>query len=326
MSSSSRPISGPGSPTGREPPRGPTQEEWDRLSPEERVRYKEALHQAGAEYDEWLSSVDPGALAQTEVHLDATVETRETLRHHFKDHHPGLYVATNLDVYYPGEPKFLPDVLAVWGVSIHKRDSYVVIEEGKGLDLVIEVLRRGDREKDLKTNVVRYARLGIKEYFVADLAKNRLWAYRLPEVVCAPAQRRYEQMLGDKGRYRSEVLGLSLVLSEKGLRLYHGTRELQTLSEELGLLEQEVKAERQAKEQERQAKEQALQAKEQERQAKELALAELRRSILAILLLRGLDPPNTLRERLEGCDDVALLSRFSRRAVTEPLHRLLLDD
>jgi hypothetical protein len=269
------------------------------------VRYEEALVQAGAEYDEWLSSVDPDALAQTEVHLDATIETRDTLRHHFKGRHPGLYVAANLDVYYPGEAKFAPDVLAVWGVPIGKRDAYVVSKEGKGLDLVIEVLRHGDRDKDLKVNVARYARLGIREYFVADLPQGRLWAYRLPDGKGPLKRRRYEQLLGDQGRYESEVLGLSLMVGEKGLRLFQGERELQTLSEELGLLEEEVK---------------------REREGRERALAELRRSILAILHLRGLEPPSALRARLEGCDDVDMLSRWSRRAVTEPLSRVFLDD
>jgi hypothetical protein len=253
------------------------------------------------------------------VHLDATIETRDTLRHHFKGRHPGLYVAANLDVYYPGEAKFVPDVLAVWEVPIWKRDAYVVAEEGKGLDVVIEVLRHGDRDKDLKLNVARYARLGIKEYFVADLPQGRLCAYRLIDPGVPPSRRRYKQMLGDRGRYESEVLGLRLAVSEKGLRLFHGERELRTLSEELGLLEQEVKQEQMAREREQEAK-----AREQE--AKERALAALRRSILAILHLRGLEPPRPLRQRLDTCDDVELLSRWSRRAITEPLSQVFLED
>jgi hypothetical protein len=73
--------------------------------------------------------------------------------------------------------------------------------------------------------------------------------------------------------------------------LYHAAEEVQMLREKVELLEQ-----------------------------------ELRRSILAILHLRGLEPPSALHARLEGCDDVDVLSRWSRRAVTEPLSRVFLDD
>ena len=49
---------------------------------------------------------------------------------------------------YPGEPVFTPDVLAVLGVTEPEDDprlAWVVADEGKGLDLVIEVLHRRPR-------------------------------------------------------------------------------------------------------------------------------------------------------------------------------------
>ena len=84
---------------------------------------------------------------------------------------------------YPGERGFSPDILAVLGVEEPDEDerlSWVVADEGKGLDFVLEVLHRGDRDKDLVENVERYAQLGIPEYFVYDRARQQIHGFRLP--------------------------------------------------------------------------------------------------------------------------------------------------
>src|SRR5262245_36984624 len=56
--------------------------------------------------------------------------------------------------------------LKCWTTRPLRRASlaWVVAEEGKGLDFVLEVLHKGDRNKDLVENVERYAQLGIPEY------------------------------------------------------------------------------------------------------------------------------------------------------------------
>lgn len=74
-----------------------------------------------------------------------------------------IYLAEELAVAYPGEPVFSPDILAVLDVPQPEDDqrlAWVVEDEGRGLDLVIEVLHHGDRKKDLVRNVTRYAGLG----------------------------------------------------------------------------------------------------------------------------------------------------------------------
>ena len=45
---------------------------------------------------------------------------------------------------------------------------------------MLEVHVAGDRKKDEKTNVERYARLGIQEYFYFDRARLRVAGHRLP--------------------------------------------------------------------------------------------------------------------------------------------------
>lgn len=65
-----------------------------------------------------------------------------------------MYVGANMAIYYPGEPMFSPDLFAVLDVPDHDRDSWVVSQERRGLDL--EVVVAGKRRKDLHDNVSRY--------------------------------------------------------------------------------------------------------------------------------------------------------------------------
>ena len=107
-------------------------------------------------------------------HFDAKAEGLDTLRRYYRHLNRRIYLAAELATYYPDEPRFSPDLLAVADVDPHTRGKWVVSAEGKGLDLVIEVLAMGSRAKDLRTNVARYAALGIPEYFVFDVLKKQL--------------------------------------------------------------------------------------------------------------------------------------------------------
>jgi Uma2 family endonuclease len=73
---------------------------------------------------------------------------------------------------------FAPDLIAVLDVESHRRSSWIVNRERRGIDFVLEVTLAGDRKKDLETNVKRYARLGIPEYFILDLKLRRIVGYR----------------------------------------------------------------------------------------------------------------------------------------------------
>jgi Uma2 family endonuclease len=130
-----------------------------------------------------------------------------------------VYLASDLPVLYPGEPVFAPDLIAVLGVEDPRdadtRSAWSVVTEGQGIDLALEILYKGDRQKDLVRNVIRFARLGITEYLVYDRLKQRLLGYRLH-----PTAARYDPIPLRAGRIYSRVLNLELAISGGRLRFY----------------------------------------------------------------------------------------------------------
>ena len=61
---------------------------------------------------------------------------------------------------------FAPDLIAVLDVDPHERERWMVSHEKRGLDFAMEVTLHGDKKKDLETNVIWYAKLGIPEYSI----------------------------------------------------------------------------------------------------------------------------------------------------------------
>lgn len=196
-------------------PRAPTSDVWARMSPDERARVV-AMLPSDPELDTSPPEGDP--------HAKAAAIARFTLDSFFRRIGRRLYVSSNLAVYYPGEKSFAPDVLAVRDVETHDRDKWVVADEGKGLDLALEVHVSGNRAKDEVENVVKYAQLGIEEYFFFDRRRRILRGYRLPaEGERRGAQRRaYQPIVPQEGRLPSRVLGLDLMLEGDRLRFFYG--------------------------------------------------------------------------------------------------------
>jgi hypothetical protein len=209
-------------------PRAPPQEVWDRLTPEERARVVESLP---SEFPVSESSPPEG-----DPHFEAKVRTREVLGGFFSRIGRKVYLACELPVYYPGEPMFAPDVIAVVDVEPHSRMRWVVSAEGKGVDLALEIHVAGERRKDLVRNVERFARLGIREYFLFDRGKLRLTGWRLEE-----GRHSYQPIVPQHGFYPSEVLGLELQLEGERLRFFHGRAPLPESDEMIATLERMVR-------------------------------------------------------------------------------------
>ncbi len=209
-------------------PRAPSDEQWDAMTPEERRRVVAMLPPQ--------PDVDFLPPSEGDPHWKASTEARLTLDDFFRRERRRIYISGNLAVYYPSERVFSPDVIAVLDVEPRERQSWVVRDEGKGIDLAIEVHVAGDRRKDLKKNVERYARLGIQEYFVFDRGKLGLRGYRLPPG--EPGKPRvYQPMVPQGGRFSSAVLGLDVMVEGTGLRFYFTTAPLLDAEERIARVE-----------------------------------------------------------------------------------------
>jgi Uma2 family endonuclease len=313
----------------------PTEEEWRAMSPTAReallVRILDALSDPAA------------AMSEGRRHKKAKTSALDALGLHFGAIGRTMYLAEEMAVLYPGETVFTPDVLAVVGVAEPDDDArmaWVVADEGKGLDLVIEVLHHGSRNKDLVDNVERYASLGIPEYFVYDRLHQRILGYRLPDA----AARRYQRIVPQGGRHASAVLGLELAIEGGKLRFFYGMAELPGTSDLIGRLNRMVTAlearadaaearvegiveqiDAMAAEAEAahaqadaaHAQAQAAQAQAEAAQAQSAqALAALRQGIAALLGARGLACSEADRTRLASCTDVSTLQRWLLRATS----------
>jgi Uma2 family endonuclease len=207
-------------------PRSPSQEQWDRMAADERARVV-AMLPAEVPWELNPPEGDP--------HWEAKATTRTTLDDFFGRTGRRIYISSELGVFYPNEPRFSPDILAVLDVEIRKRTKWTVLDEGKGLDLVIEVYFAGDKSKDYELNVTRYARLGIAEYFIFDRSQLSLRGYRLQAASegRGTKPRAYQPILPQGGLYASQVLGLELRVEGERLRFYAGTAAVLDASERI---------------------------------------------------------------------------------------------
>ena len=228
-------------------PMAPSVEVWEALSPSQRAAVVAALP-GEVTYDEM-------ALPEGERHFKAKVRALDALRGYFTRQRRRVYLAAEMPIYCPAEPRFAPDLMAVLDVEEVERDKWVVSSEGRGLDWVLEVHVGGDRKKDAELNVARYARLGIPEYFLYDRARNQLAAYRLD----SPEARVYTPIVPNHGLYESRVLGLEVQVDEDRLRFYAGTALLLESEELVGRVQAMYDAAQ------RRAKEEALGREEAER-------------------------------------------------------------
>lgn len=273
-------------------PVAPSVEAWAAMSPDEREAFIQTANEA-------LS--DPlRTMAEGRPHKLAKLRASQLLERHFREQGRHVYVAEEMSVVYPSEEVFTPDVLAVLDVEQRDDDErmgWVVMDEGRGIDFVLEVLHRGDRKKDLVLNVERYARLGIREYFVYDFGKQLLHGFRLVAGTGV-----YGQVEPRDDRWYSEVLELELALEGGALRFYQGPSELLGTHERLERLGDMVeRAEAEA----------------------ERTLASLRGRVLAQLARRGLPCGERDRERVLACRDAELLLQWLERAYTAPLGDVL---
>ena len=253
------------------PPRArtPSLEAWARLGPREQRAFLDAAQDALV--------AEQVFSPEGRLHRTAKEVAHEVLDRWFKRQGRKVYLGLEEAVFYPDADPFIPDLFAVMDVADPGPDSdrcrWVVAEEKRGLDFVLEVLVHADRRKDLVDNVTFYAALGIPEYFVYDRKRQKLYGFRLTQLPTP----RYLSLAAEDGEIFSEVLGLGLAIEGRQLRFRSGganlpdreelaeraTRVLRAHVERIDAMEGELEAERQRAEAERQradAAEAALEA------------------------------------------------------------------
>ncbi len=134
---------------------------------------------------------------------------------------PMVYVSGNLLLFYERGNKrrhVSPDVFVVDGVAKRRRPNYLLWEEGKGPDVVIELTSSSTRAEDTKKKFQLYQdTLRVQEYFLFDPLGHylvpQLSGYRLH-------RRRYAAIREVEGRLPSQGLGLHLEAAGQELRLF----------------------------------------------------------------------------------------------------------
>jgi Uma2 family endonuclease len=261
-------------------PRAPSREVWAELTESERRTVVDSL-----------PSELPRALPpEGDPHRIPKSRALEALGEFYRRLRRSVYLSAELPVYYPDEPVFAPDLLAVLDVGTHERRSWVTADEGKGLDFVLEINVSGNRKKDFEDNVARYASLRIPEYFAFDVPRARLVGWRLE----AEDARNYEPIVPQGGRWPSRILDLDLSLEGGQLRFFHGNAPLLDARELIVRLSTMVdEALHRAEEEARRAEEEARRAEEEARRAEEEARRAER--LAARLRQLGIDPDEDMR-------------------------------
>jgi Uma2 family endonuclease len=164
---------------------------------------------------------DGKPMAETDLHRDLMNMQIEVLKQYYEGQ-DDVYVSGNLLMFYEKGNKrrhVSPDVFVVKGVPNHMRPNYLVWEEGRAPNLVIEMTSSSTRREDVGKKFKLYQDvLKVREYFLfdpyGDYLKPPMQGYRL-------VKGEYREIGQQAGRLPSLVLGLHLERDEKILRLWN---------------------------------------------------------------------------------------------------------
>ena len=160
---------------------------------------------------------DGRPMAETDLHGACMMYVTYALRRLFKRRgRADVYVGSNNFLYYErGNPRAVvsPDVYVVVGASAHLRDTYLLWNEPKEPDFVLEVTSASTRHEDERRKRAVYASLEVSEYFLydprAEYLTPPLQGYRLRDGEYRPMPA-VTVLPGRAVAVASEVLGLEL--------------------------------------------------------------------------------------------------------------------
>jgi Uma2 family endonuclease len=163
---------------------------------------------------------DGRPMGETDLHRQIMMDLIETLKLFYKAKQ--VYVSGNLLICYrPGDGRkhVAPDVFVVKDIDPHARDNYLLWEERKGPDVVIEITSKSTRKEDTKLKYELYRDvLKVVEYFLFDPRREfldpPLQGFRL-------ANTRYVPIQPVNGRLPSYELSLHLEQGDGELKLWN---------------------------------------------------------------------------------------------------------
>jgi Uma2 family endonuclease len=152
---------------------------------------------------------DHRPMAETDLHREMMFDVIEALKAHYAGQ--PVYVTGNLLVFYePGNKRrhISPDCMVVKGVVPVPHLNYLIWEEGRSADVVIEITSKTTRREDIKKKFDIYRTImRVHEYFLfdptGDYLSPRLQGYRLFDDQYVPIE-------PTAGRLFSEELNLFL--------------------------------------------------------------------------------------------------------------------
>ena len=221
---------------------------------------------------------DDGVPMESERHLLQMQLLIETLQLGWVERQD-FYVGGNMFVYYSLEQvrnkDFKgPDVFVVQGVPRRERKSWVIWEEGKGPDVIIELLSESTAQQDKTEKKLIYQnQIRVPEYFWFDPFNSEDWAgFALRDGVYEPLK------LDAQGRFVSQQLGLTLVRWQGSYKQVEAVwlRWATVEGVLLPISQEQAQQERQRAERERQRAEQERQRAEQAEARAEQLAARLR--------------------------------------------------
>jgi Uma2 family endonuclease len=174
---------------------------------------------------------DGKPMAESDPARDYLIYCVETLDIYFADR-SDVYVSGNLFIYYrKGIPSAVvaPDVFVVFGIEKKKRFSYKVWEEGDRIpSFVLEITSASTQENDEQEKPIKYAGLGVQEYFQYDPTGDYL-DLRLKGRTLVNGS--YQELPVKTSIYGelsidSQTLGLTLQLIDGELRFFDRSNKL----------------------------------------------------------------------------------------------------
>ena len=170
--------------------------------------------------DVFYPAEDGKPMAASDLHRHQLTWTLEALGAHFS-HDPSVYISGDILMYYvQGVPSksISPDVLVTFGIGMKQRRTYLVWEEGKVPDFVMEFSSESTYRNDLTDKMDIYASLGIKDYFLYDAEDvhlpSQLMGFELVNGVYIEVQP------DDNGGIRSSSLSLDFRISDGGIAIF----------------------------------------------------------------------------------------------------------